>query len=134
MTRRSPLLPAFATLVGALTAAMPVAPALASPKPPPVPGGEINTLTLGTYTCELPGDAGGPAGNAVPQYSFRIVSSSTYKNGGVRGSYLLLGDRVMMTGGKLKGFALHRVSDGFLRKIDAQGNDEDLRCVLTSHR
>lgn len=131
--RSSLAAPLAAAAVLTLPALLASAPALASSKPPPVPGGLLSTLTLGNYTCELPGDAGGPAGVPVPAYSFRIVSSSTYKNEGVRGSYLFIGQRVMMTGGRLKGFALHRISDGFLRKIGPDGKDEDMRCVLVSH-
>ncbi len=102
--------------------------------PPPVQGGPIDTLPLGTYTCELPGDAGGAAGKAVADYEFRIVNSSSYKASGLRGSYLFTGDRVTMTGGKLKGLRLHRISSKFLRKMNDDGSDSEMRCVLASHR
>lgn len=101
--------------------------------PPPVPGGQIGTLTQGNYTCELPGDAAGPVGKALPQYDFKVVGASSYKAGGVQGSYLHTGDRVAMTGGKLKGLKFTRVSDRFLRQIDDQGEETGMRCVLTSH-
>lgn len=100
--------------------------------PPPVPGGEIGTLTAGKYTCEMPGDAGGPVGKVLPEYAFRVVNASSYKAGGIRGSYLYTGDRVVMTGGTLKGLKLRRVSDGFLRQIDDRGSETGMRCVLTS--
>jgi hypothetical protein len=99
---------------------------------PPPPGGAIATLPLGTYTCEMPGDAGGAVGKPVPDHEFRIVNASSYKAGGIRGSYLFVGDRVTMTGGKLKGLKLHRISTGFLRKIEDNGADGDLRCVRSS--
>lgn len=101
--------------------------------PPPVPGGQIGTLTQGNYTCELPGDAAGPVGKVLPQYDFEVVGASSYKAGGVQGSYLHTGDRVVMTGGKLKGLKFLRVSDRYLRQIDDQGKETGMRCVLTSH-
>ncbi|MCJ2177601.1 hypothetical protein [Novosphingobium album (ex Hu et al. 2023)] len=104
----------------------------ASAPPPPVPGGRIDTLALGHYTCELPGDAGGPSGTPMPEYDFRIVNASSYKAGGIRGSYLFAGDRVVMTGGKLKGLTLRRISIGFLRQIAEDGSDGPMRCVRTS--
>lgn len=102
--------------------------------PPPPPGGSIATLPLGTYTCELPGDASGAAGKPMADYEFRIVNSSSYKAGGMRGSYLFVGDRVAMTGGKLKGLKLRRVSATFLRQVDPDGTDGDMRCVRSSRK
>lgn len=126
-TARTSILPA---LVGLTLSAC------ASHREPPAPvqGGTIGTLPLGHYTCELPGDAGGPVGKPVPDYAFRVVNSSSYKTAGVRGSYLYTGDRVVMTGGKLKGLKLHRLSDGFLRRVEADGSDGEMRCVLRSRR
>ena len=118
-----------------LAASLPAVSACAATSaPPPVPGGRIGTLALGSYTCELPGDANGPAGKVLPEYAFRIVNASSYKAGGIRGSYLYTGDRVVMTGGKLKGLTLHRISEGFLRQTGEDGSDGDMRCVRTSHR
>ncbi|SFF84295.1 hypothetical protein SAMN05518801_102140 [Novosphingobium sp. CF614] len=102
--------------------------------PPPVPGGKIGTLALGRYACELPGDAGGPAGKPMPDFNFRIANASSYKAGGIRGSYLYTDDRVIMTGGKLKGLRLHRISEGFLRQIAEDGSDGEMRCVLISRK
>lgn len=104
-----------------------------APPPPPVPGGPISTLPIGTYTCELPGDAGGAPGKLVPEYEFRIVNSSSYKAGGIRGSYLFVGDRVTMTGGKHKGLRLHRISSNFLRQVKDDDSDGEMRCVLSAH-
>lgn len=101
-------------------------------EPPPVPGGRIGTLALGRYSCELPGDAGGIGRKPVPEYDFRIVNASSYKAGGIRGSYLYTGEHVTMTGGKLKGMKFHRISTGFLRQLDENGEDSPLRCVLAS--
>lgn len=128
--------PPFAALPAMLVASalLAVQPARAEPAPPPVPGGLISTLPLGTYTCEMPGDAGGAAGKPVADHGFRIVNASAYKAGGIRGSYLFVGQYVTMTGGKLKGLKLHRVSGNFLRKVNPNGTDGELRCLLTSHK
>lgn len=101
--------------------------------PPPVSGGRIGTLALGRYVCEMPGDASGPAGKPIIEFEFRVVNASSYKAGGIRGSYLYTGDHVIMTGGKLKGLRLHRISEGFLRQIAENGSDGEMRCVRTAH-
>jgi hypothetical protein len=98
--------------------------------PAPVPGGLIGTLKLGRYSCELPGDAGGPVRVAAKDFDFTVIHGSSYRIGSSRGSYLLTGDLLTMTGGKLKGLKLHRISDGFLRRIEANGTDGEMRCVL----
>lgn len=100
--------------------------------PPPVAGGPISTLPIGTYTCEMAGDAGGLVGRPLPEYTFRVVNASAYKAGGIRGSYLLTGQYVTMTGGKLKGLKLHRLKDTYLRKVEANGSDGEMRCVRSS--
>lgn len=108
------------------------APLAARPVPPPVPGGPIGTMDLGQYRCERDGTAGGPVGIRLPQYDFRVVTGSNYKTpDGMRGSYLMTGDRVAMTGGALKGMKLHRTAKGFLRHVGTDGADSDIRCVLT---
>jgi len=104
--------------------------AAASPEPPPVPGGEIATLEQGRYTCELPGDATGPAGRHVPEMDFTITSASSYRAQGRQGSYLLTGDEVVMTNGAFRGRKFHRLSRGFLRELAADGSDGPMRCVL----
>jgi hypothetical protein len=111
---------AFATLTLA------AAPALA------VPGGEIGTLERGRYVCELPGDALGPRGRHQPEEDFRVVQGSSYRAGDERGTYLLTGDRVVMTSGPKKGARFRRLSDGFLRRQNPDGSDGDLRCVIAN--
>ncbi|WP_395332879.1 hypothetical protein WBP06_06140 [Novosphingobium sp. BL-8H] len=107
----------------------------ARPAPPPVPGGTLGTLSLGRYSCEKDGDAGGAVGTPAPTLDFQVVNFSSYKGvDGVRGSYLLTGDSVVMTGGGLKGLRLHRISPGFVRIVGADGNDTETRCVLTSRK
>jgi len=41
---------------------------------------------------------------------------------------------VVMTGGKLKGLTLHRISEGFLREINPDGTDGPMRCVRISRK
>lgn len=110
----------------ALTLALLASPAAA------VPGGEIDTLTIGRYTCELPGDALGPRGEHVPDADFAIVFGSSYRTKGVRGTYLLTGDQIVMTSGPRMGERYHRLTQGFLRKQNADGRDGDLRCVIAN--
>ncbi len=97
-----------------------------------VPGGEIDTLTIGRYTCELPGDALGPRGDLQPAEDFAITFGSSYRVKGVRGTYLLTGDTVVMTSGPRKGERYNRISQGFLRRQNADGSDGNLRCVIAN--
>lgn len=97
-----------------------------------MPGGRIDTLPLGTFACELPGVAGGPVFVPQPEYEFVVVNGSSYVAGGETGSYLLTGDRVVMTGGKFKGMKFHRISTGFLRRLDESDEDSAMRCILTN--
>jgi hypothetical protein len=97
-----------------------------------VPGGEIDTLEIGRYVCELPGDALAERGVHVPAEDFAVVYGSSYRVNGVRGTYLLTGDQVVMTSGPKDGERFHRLSQGFLRKQAADGSDSDLRCVIAN--
>ncbi len=114
------------TTLAALIAFSAIGPALA------VPGGEIGTLPTGTYVCEIPGDAGGPYRERVPEEDFTIITASSYVAEGRRASYLMTGDRVTMTGGPFKGKKYLRVSHGVLKILDEDGNETPVRCVLTS--
>jgi hypothetical protein len=93
------------------------------------PGGDMETMPIGDYICELPGDATGPAGVHVPAEDFTVVTASSYRAGDAMGSYLLAGDQLTMTGGPLQGKRYKRQSEGFVRKLDDQGKPGDLRCV-----
>ena len=93
------------------------------------PGGDIETMPIGDYVCELPGDVTGPAGVHVPGEDFTVVTASSYRAGTEMGSYLLVGDQLTMTGGPLLGKRYRRQSEGFVRKLDDRGNPGDLRCV-----
>jgi hypothetical protein len=113
------------TLAG-LTAALLAGPAAA------VPGGDIDTLELGSYTCELPGDALAERGVHVPEADFAVIFGSSYRAGSETGTYLLTGDFVVMTSGPKMGERYHRLSLGFLRKRNKDGSDSDLRCVIAN--
>ena len=93
------------------------------------PGGDMETMPIGDYVCELPGDATGPAGVHVPGEDFTVVTASSYRSGDAMGSYLLAGDQLTMTSGPLQGKRYRRQSEGFVRKLDDQGKPGDLRCV-----
>lgn len=120
----------MAAMIAVTASALAASAVLASPAPPPVPGGKLGTLIQGNYSCETPGDATGPVGIAMADLDFRIVNGSSYKVGDERGTYLLTGDLVTMTLGPLKGVKLHRLSGGFLRKVESDGSDGEVRCVL----
>ena len=90
---------------------------------------QIQTLPLGAYSCELPGDALHAAGRRVVTQDFAIVHSSTYESAGKQGSYLLTANIIEMTSGPLAGERFHRISDNFLRKLSPDGTDSELRCI-----
>ena len=90
---------------------------------------QIQTLPLGSYSCELPGDAMHAAGLRVPAEDFSVVHSSTYASGGQQGSYLLIANIINMTSGPRAGEKFHRISNNFLRKLSADGTDSELRCI-----
>ncbi len=95
-----------------------------------VPGGLIDILPRGNFICELPGDASGPAGLHDLDADFTIINDSSYRNAQGDGIYLLTGQRVIMTSGPMNGTQFRRVTDRFLRKLDASGSDTKLRCVF----
>ncbi len=86
-------------------------------------------MPIGDYICELPGDVTGPAGLHVPGEDFTVVNASSYRAGGAMGSYLLTGEQLTMTDGPHRGKRYKRLSDGFVRMLDAEGKPGNLRCV-----
>ena len=89
-------------------------------------------LPKGPYICELPGDAGDPgiaAGRHQPGDDFEVIGDSSYRAAGERGVYLLVGDRLTMTSGALAGRRFHRAGPSFVRALQADGSDGDLRCI-----
>ncbi|MBV1916616.1 MAG: hypothetical protein KUG65_00920 [Sphingomonadaceae bacterium] len=99
-----------------------------------VPGGQIGTLPTGGYQCDLPGGNAGDLRHRIPDEDFKVISASSYAVKGKRGTYLLTGKRVVITGGPFKGKKYRRASYGFLRSIASDGSDGNLRCVLTGGR
>lgn len=121
MMRRT-ILPALAVLL----------PPVLPPAAHAVPGGEIGTLPLGYFACELPGDAAGPPRRPMPEEDFTVVGSSSYRANGLRGSYLMTGDTVVMTSGPHAGKRYLRQSHGFVLLIGPDGEAGPIRCVLAT--
>ena len=92
-------------------------------------GGDIDTMAIGQYFCERPGDATGPVGLHAPEEDFAIVNASSYRAHDELGSYLLTGDTLTMTSGPHEGKRYRRLSGNFLRKMGEDGKDTDLRCI-----
>ncbi len=91
--------------------------------------GNIAVMKQGTYQCETPGNALGKTGVRQENEDFTILHASVYSVVGGRGTYLLTGDVIRFTTGQRKGQSFRRVSENFLRRLDAQGKDTDLRCI-----
>lgn len=91
--------------------------------------GGITVMKQGNYWCETPGNALGKAGIHQPDQDFSIRHASIYSFGAATGIYLLTGDVLRFTTGPRKGNAFRRVSENFLRKLDAQGQDTNVRCI-----
>ena len=115
---------------GVFTLLLAAAAATASPASAPPPDGEgpIGIVRQGTYHCELPGDAAGPAGIAQPDLTFSIESASRYSTAQGRGTYLRRGDSLTLTSGPRQGESYRIVGSNVLRQLD---NVEPgrLRCV-----
>lgn len=94
-----------------------------------VPGGKLQTLTQGEWTCELPGDATAmPV--AKPELGFRIVPDSSYlAPDGSRGSYLLLADRLTLTSGAFSGRRFVLDGTEIMRELGKGDAQKGLRCV-----
>ncbi len=113
-----------------LTASLTAVAACAPAEPlKPVPGGQIGVLQQGFYVCELPGDATGAAGIRQAEQDFSVHNASRYSTATGRGTYLLTGDLVVMTSGPKKGKKFRKLSNNFLRELNAAGEETDLRCV-----
>lgn len=94
-----------------------------------VPGGKLQTLRLGQWTCEAPGDAVFlPI--AKPALSFTTIADSSYlAPDGVRGSYLRLANKVTLTSGPFSGRRFVLDGEEIMRE-QAHGTDKSvIRCV-----
>lgn len=94
-----------------------------------VPGGPIGQIPPGNFLCEMPGDATGAVGLRVPDEDFVVVNANTYRTAKGRGTYLLTGDQLVLTSGPKNGEKYRLISNNFLRKLGADGQDGSLRCV-----
>ncbi|MGX7895427.1 elongation factor P [Tsuneonella sp. HG222] len=93
--------------------------------------GEVDTANRGAYTCEMPGDAAGLAGNPQPDKDFRIRSASRYKSEQGDGVYLRQGDTIRFTSGPRAGEAYKIVSSNMVRRLQPDGTPGRLRCIRT---
>jgi hypothetical protein len=91
--------------------------------------GPVKVMKQGHYLCETPGNALGKTGIHQPQEDFSILHGSVYGSGDLTGIYLLTGDILRFTSGPRKGDKFRRVSENFLRKLDKDGQDTNLRCI-----
>lgn len=119
-------------IVAAISAFMLGTLSLGAPDAMAMPG-ELSTMPTGRYVCELPGDGLGPASLHVPDSDFTLLRASRYRSAEGTGSYLLVGETFIMTGGPRQGERYIRKTKGFLRMLDKNGNESLLRCVLQTH-
>ena len=95
-----------------------------------VPGGDVGTLEIGRYACEVPNPQDVARGSPVAGAGFSVVNASNYRSDGVMGSYLRIGDGVTFTSGPRDGEHWRMMSKGTLLRLDTAGADTSLRCVL----
>lgn len=91
--------------------------------------GPAFTVKRGDYICELPGTALTMAGIHQPAEDFTIRQGSIYTTTQGRGSYFASGDEVRMTTGPKAGQRFRRLSENYLRRLTADGQETDLRCI-----
>jgi hypothetical protein len=95
------------------------------------PGGSMNTLSTGRWTCELPGDAVTPPVRQ-PAEDFEIVPDSSYRTPDAgQGTYLRLGSSFTMTSGPFSGRRYHLSSETESQRLDGNDKPIALRCVRT---
>ena len=93
------------------------------------PGGAMETLSQGRWTCELPGDATTPP-TPQPEGNFSIIPDSSYTAvSGGRGIYLLLGKMLTMTRGPYAGQRFERVGAATVIRLGPDGKRLPERCV-----
>jgi hypothetical protein len=123
---RSARRPMAFALPALLMAMLSAAPAEAAP------GGLLRTLLKGYWICETEGDATTPPKRLL-QDSFRVIADSSYRtNKGETGTYLLLGNDLVMTTGPFRARKYVLVGQGILHPLDAQGKRTTNRCVRQS--
>lgn len=100
----------------------------------PVQAGQglLATLALGRYVCERPAEPGSQIALTDADASFAVTRASRYVAAdGTQGTYLLSGNAIEMTSGRLAGTRLVRLRDSFLRVLGADGVPGSTRCVLS---
>lgn len=121
-----------AGLVGAMMAVL-AGPAGAATQPmapdPTMAFGDLSTLRLGHYACEIPGDVGSVAAIAQPAFDFDVAHSSSYRTDSGEGSYLVVNGNVTLTNGPLAGLRFRRITPNFLRRLNDDGSEGRMRCV-----
>jgi hypothetical protein len=93
------------------------------------PGGLLRTLLKGYWVCETKGDAATAPVRKLPD-SFRVIADSSYRTTtGDKGTYLLLGNDLVMTTGPFRARKYILVGQGILHPINAKGQRTTDRCV-----
>lgn len=96
------------------------------------PGGQLRTLLKGYWVCETRGDAATAPTRLLPD-SFRVIADSSYQTTkGKGGTYLLLGNDLVMTTGPFRTRKYILVGQGILHPLDAKGKRTTNRCVRQS--
>jgi hypothetical protein len=107
---------------------------MAASGPAPVAGGRLSTLDLGRYACEMPDPVDVTRGRPIEGSGFNVVNASSYRDGGMMGSYLRTGDTVVMTSGVRKGERYRVAGRGILQRTERSGADARERCVSVGSR
>ena len=97
-----------------------------------VPGGKLQTLQQGIWTCEVPGDAT-LLPIEKPELSFTVVPDSSYvAPDGTRGSYLRLADELTLTSGSFSGRRFTMDGEKIMRERGDGTEPSSIRCVHAS--
>ncbi|EGD58649.1 hypothetical protein Y88_0706 [Novosphingobium nitrogenifigens DSM 19370] len=97
------------------------------------PGGSLRVLLRGPWICEVPGDASTPP-KTLPKDSFHAQADSSYRlPDGSTGTYLLLGNHLVMTTGPFRGRTYETSGQGMIYPLDANGTRTGVRCIRHSN-
>ena len=91
--------------------------------------GDLSTLRLGHYACEIPGDVGGTATIPQPAFDFDVAHASIYRTAAGVWAYLVVNGSVTLTNGPLANLRFRRVTPNFLRRLNDDGSEGRMRCV-----
>lgn len=94
-----------------------------------VPGGKLQTLSKGGWTCEVPGDAT-VLPVERPELSFETIADSSYvAPDGTTGTYLRLADKVTLTSGLFSGRRFTMDGEEIMRELGPDDKQIAIRCV-----